>query len=77
MKIFITGVAGFLGSFIADHFLEQGHKVAGCDNLFGGTRDNVDPRVDFHLHDITNLNGYADIMRGSDVVYHCAAAALR
>lgn len=75
MKIFITGVAGFLGSFIADHFLEQGHTVAGCDNLFGGTRDNIDPRVEFHLHDITDLNGYHQLMEGCDVVYHCAAAA--
>lgn len=75
MKIFITGVAGFLGSHIADHFLDLGHSVAGCDNLFGGTRDNVDARVEFHLHDMTNLAGYADLMHGCDVVYHCAAAA--
>ena len=75
MKIFITGVAGFLGSFIADHFLAQGHTVTGCDNLFGGTRDNVDPRVDLYIHDITNLNGYAELMAGCDVVYHCAATA--
>ena len=32
MRIFITGVAGFLGSHIADHFIEQGHIVVGCDN---------------------------------------------
>ena len=75
MNIFITGVAGFLGSFIADHFLAQGHTVTGCDNLFGGTRDNVDPRVDLYIHDITNLNGYAELMAGCDVVYHCAATA--
>lgn len=75
MKIFITGVAGFLGSHIADRFLENGHEVVGCDNLFGGDLANVDPRVRFHNHDITRLTGYAGIMQGCDVVYHCAAMA--
>ena len=75
MRIFITGVAGFLGSHLADRFLSRGFEVAGCDNLFGGTMENVDPRVQFFNHDITNLNGYSEIMSGSDVVYHCAAAA--
>ena len=75
MKIFITGVAGFLGSHIADWFLSQGHEVAGCDNLFGGDRKNVNPAVKFYNHDITQLTGFTDIMQGADVVYHCAAAA--
>jgi len=75
MIIFITGVAGFLGSHIADHFIEQGHVVVGCDNLFGGSLEHVNPGVIFHHHDITNLSGFAEIMLGCDVVYHCAAAA--
>ena len=36
MKIFITGVAGFLGSHLADRFLADGHTVVGVDNLIGG-----------------------------------------
>jgi UDP-glucose 4-epimerase len=75
MKVFITGVAGFLGSHLADHFLEQGHAVIGCDNLFGGTLDNVDSRVLFYNHDITNLDGYAAMMAGCDVCIHTAACA--
>ena len=35
-KIFISGVAGFLGSHLADRFLADGYKVVGCDNLIGG-----------------------------------------
>jgi len=75
MKIFITGVAGFLGSHLADYLIDQGHTVAGCDNLFGGTLDNVNPQVEFYNHDITNLDGFADIIQGSDVVFAAAAAA--
>lgn len=75
MKIFITGVAGFLGSHLADWFIERGHTVAGCDNMFGGEMINVPAGVEFHHHDITVLDGYAKIMAGADVVYHCAAAA--
>ena len=35
-KVFITGIAGFLGSHIADEFINNGDEVAGNDNLIGG-----------------------------------------
>ena len=36
MNIFITGIAGFLGSHIADALIKEGHNVSGCDNLIEG-----------------------------------------
>lgn len=75
MKVFITGIAGFLGSHLADWFIVRGHRVTGCDTLFGGDMSNVPKQVLFHRHDITNLDGYAALMEGCDVVYHCAAVA--
>ena len=33
MKIYITGVAGFLGSNLADYYINKGYDVVGCDNL--------------------------------------------
>lgn len=75
MRIFITGIAGFLGSHLADWLLDRGHQVAGCDTLFGGEYANVPHGARFHLHDITQLDGYAGLLRGTDVVVHCAAAA--
>ena len=73
--IFITGVAGFLGSHLADKFLKMGHRVVGCDNLIGGYMDNVSEDVSFHLRDCRYLNSMVKLMKGADIVYHCAATA--
>lgn len=49
---FVVGVAGFIGSFIAEHFLEKGVQVIGIDDLSLGTRDNLENlsrQKDFHF----------------------------
>ena len=74
-KIYITGVAGFLGSHIADAMLQDGHAVVGCDNLLGGTMSNVPDGVEFFELDCNDLDALTNTMRGVDVVYHCAATA--
>lgn len=74
-KIFITGIAGFLGSHLADAFIENGYKVIGCDNLIGGYLDNVPYEAEFYQYDCTFLNSMHKIMKGVDIVYHCAATA--
>ncbi len=75
MRVFITGVAGFLGSHLADWFLAQGHEVAGNDNLIDGDMENVPTGVDFTNCDICDLASMTAAMRGAEVVYHCAAMA--
>lgn len=72
MNIMVTGVAGFLGSHIAEAFLPE-HTVAGMDNLMGGDIENVPQDVAFFVEDCQNLG--PDDFRGIDVVYHCAALA--
>ena len=46
MKVFISGVAGFLGSHLAEKLLSEGHQVVGCDNLIGGYLYNVNEDVE-------------------------------
>ena len=41
MKIFITGIAGFLGSHLAKRMLKLGHEVVGNDNLIEIGRAHV------------------------------------
>ena len=74
-KILITGVAGFLGSHLADKLLEMGHKIIGIDNMIGGYDDNIPKDVEFHNIDCCDLRKVKEIMKGIEVVYHCAATA--
>ena len=75
MKIFISGVAGFLGSHIADKMLALGHEVAGCDNLLGGYLDNVPEGVKFTNCDLNDLGQLTPLLQGCDIVYHTACTA--
>ncbi len=75
MKVFISGVAGFLGSHLADRLLSLGHEVVGTDNLIGGYEDNVNPKIEFHTYDCKYRNSMAKITKGCDVIYHCASTA--
>ena len=75
MRVFITGIAGFLGSHLARRFLELGHEVAGVDSLIGGYSDNVPDEADFHVVDCRYLNTMVRQMEGADVVYHAACTA--
>lgn len=74
-KIFITGIAGFLGSYLAQEFLGLGYEVVGNDNLIGGYRDNVPKGAKFYKVDCCNTKKMTKIMKDCDTVYHCAALA--
>ena len=75
MKIYITGVAGFLGSHLADALITKGYTVAGCDNLSGGSLSNCSDKVDFRQVDILDLDALKSHMAGSEIVIHTAALA--
>lgn len=74
--IYITGIAGLMGSNLAKHFIKNGYKVKGCDNMIGGYEDNIPLNyVDYKEIDIHNLDELKEHMSGSDVVLHTAALA--
>jgi UDP-glucose 4-epimerase len=74
-RIFISGIAGFLGSHLAESFLADGYEVVGVDNLIGGYFDNVPKGCTFYTVDCNDLEPLQEVMKGSDIVYHCAATA--
>jgi len=78
MKIWITGIAGFLGSHLADELISLGHEVGGNDNFICGDADNIPTKVsqfngiDCCYYDgmLTEFNRFKP-----EVIVHCAATA--
>ncbi len=73
--VLITGVAGFMGSHLADSFLSKGYSVKGIDNLLGGYESNVPNNVEFHNLDLDDLSSILPVFQGVDLVVHAACTA--
>ena len=74
-RILVTGGAGFLGSSLVDRLLDMGHEVLCADNLFTGTKRNIDhlhgqSRFEFLRHDVT-FPLYVEV----DEIYNLACPA--
>lgn len=74
-RILVTGGAGFLGSHLIDRLLERGDEVICADNLFTGTKRNIDhlhgnPLFEFMRHDVT-FPLYVEV----DQIYNLACPA--
>src|SRR3954468_1588779 len=75
MKVFISGVAGFLGSHLADAFTHSGDRVVGCDNMIGGDLQNLPEGIDFTEADCGDVEAMKALLADVDLVYHCGAIA--
>jgi len=77
MRVLITGGAGFIGSHLADHYVNAGNTVTLLDNFSTGSQSNIE-----HLEgkvitidgDIRNIDLVDHLIKDSDLVLHMAAA---
>ena len=76
-KVLITGVAGLLGSRLADWIIENtDNEIVGIDDLSGGYIENVNSEVTFYKKNlVTDDIEYLFDKYNFDIVYHFAAYA--
>ena len=74
MKILVTGGAGFIGSHIADAYINQDHEVVIIDDLSTGVSANLNPQAKFYELDIRSAEAAAAIRTEQpDLINHHAA----
>jgi UDP-glucose 4-epimerase len=79
LRLLITGGAGFIGSHLAEAYLERGDEVSIIDDLSTGSIENIQhlkkhPRFDYTIESVRNFPVLAELVDRSDVVIHLAAA---
>ena len=77
MRVLITGGAGFIGSHLADHYVNAGHTVTLLDNFSTGSKLNIahlEGKVTTVDGDIRNVDLIDQLTKDSDLVLHMAAA---
>lgn len=79
MNILITGGAGFIGSFLAEYLLKQGHSVTIIDNLSTGRLANIkelynNDKLEVYIDTIFNWGLMNELVKKCDHIYHLAAA---
>jgi UDP-glucose 4-epimerase len=75
LKILVTGAAGFVGSHVADAYVNAGHEVIIIDDLSRGAKGNVNPQARFYQCDIRDRDAIEKIflLEKPSVVNHHAA----
>jgi UDP-glucose 4-epimerase len=77
LKVLVTGIAGFMGSHIADELLRSGNDVVGVDDLSGGFRRNIPAGAGFHQISILDHEAVDRLFQKEKfaAVFHLAAYA--
>jgi len=71
-SVLVTGVAGFIGSNLAERLLSEGYRVVGLDNLAYGICEQIPSGVEFHKADVRSADIYS-LFDKVDIVFHLAA----
>ena len=71
-RVLITGVAGFIGSNLADYLLSKGYSIIGLDDLSYGVKEQVPGKIEFHKTSVCSEK-IMDLFNDIDIVYHFAA----
>jgi UDP-glucose 4-epimerase len=79
LRVLITGGAGFIGSHLADAYLQRGDEVLIIDDLSTGTIENIrqlknNPRFQYTIDSVHNQPVTAELVDQCDLVVHLAAA---
>ena len=77
MNIVITGGSGFVGSYLCEKLINNGHKIIVIDNLLTGSKENINDLMEnenfsFIEHDVQD---HIEIKNKVDYVLHFASAA--
>lgn len=75
MNVFVTGGAGYIGSFATQKLLDEGHRVTVLDNLTTGFRESIPASAQFIQGDVLNAKLLDEIFSANrvDAVMHFAA----
>lgn len=72
ITLLITGVAGFIGSKIAQKALEEGYKVIGVDDLSSGKRENIPAEISFFQLDLSKKELFSQLPKEVSYILHLA-----
>lgn len=77
MKAIVTGGAGFIGSNIVDHLIDQGYHVTVIDNESSQTNSKFywNCKAHNYKYDVSSSQYMIRLFKGVDVVFHLAADA--
>jgi len=78
VRVLVTGAAGYIGSVVTEHLVEQGYDVLAMDDLSHGHRQAVHPKATFVKLDLIDRGGLDELLGNwkPEAVFHLAAEAL-
>ena len=74
-KVLVTGGAGFVGSFLCDRLIDEGHEVIAIDNFFTGSKENLSQLSDETNFELIRHDIVEPILLEVDWIFNLACPA--